>query len=141
MRVVLDTNVLVAAARSRSGASHWVMKMVAEGRCRMLCTPALFLEYEAVFKRPEHCEHQGRTPSEVTAYLDALAGLVAPVETDFRYRPVLDDADDDMVVEAAMNGGADAIVTHNEKRFMPRRGPALPVSVWPPQELLRRLVR
>lgn len=139
MRVVLDTNVLVAATRSRSGASHWVMKMVAERRCQMLCTPALFLEYEAVLLRSEHCEKQGRKPADVSAYLDALAGLITPVETDFRYRPTLDDPDDDMVVEAAMNGGADAIVTHNAKHFKPRLGPPLSTPIWSPQTLLRRL--
>ena len=49
--------------------------------------------------------------------LDAVAFVAEPVRLTFLWRPGLRDADDDMVLEAAVNGQADAIVTFNHLDF------------------------
>ena len=117
MRVVLDTSVIVAGLRSRLGASNRILVAVAEGHCKPLITTALFLEYEAVLLRPEQQLATGLSPADIEGFLAALASAAEPVEVDFLWRPQLRDPADEMVLEAAVNGRAEAIVTHNVTDF------------------------
>ena len=114
---MLDTLVVVAGLRTRLGAGNAVLRMAAEKRIRPLATPPLFLEYEDVLKRPEHRLAHGLSPFEVDEFLAELAALIEPVEVHFQWRPQTRDPNDEMVVEAAINGRADAIVTYNVADF------------------------
>ena len=116
-RVVLDTSVVVAGFRTRSGAGNAVLRLVAEQRLVLLATPPLFLEYEDVLKRPEQRLVHGLQPHEVDELLAELAALVEPVELHFRWRPQVRDPNDEMVLEAAINSRADALVTYNVADF------------------------
>lgn len=116
-RVVLDTDVVVTSLRSASGGSNAVLREVAYGRLVPLVTPALFLEYEAVLKRPHHRLAHGQSLRGIDRFLAALASACEPVEVSFRWRPQLSDPDDEMVLEAAVNGRADGLVTHNLRDF------------------------
>jgi putative PIN family toxin of toxin-antitoxin system len=116
-RVVLDTSVLVAAFRSRGGASWRLVDHIAEGRLAPLATPALFLEYEAVLKRPEQLAATGLSVDDVDRLLSALASAIEPVMVHFMWRPQLSDSNDEMVLEAAVNGRADALITFNLRDF------------------------
>ena len=117
MRIVLDTSVLVAALRSRAGAGNAILRAVAQRRVVLLATPPLFLEYEDVLKRPEHRLVHRFSPEQVDEFLQELAAVVEPVELHFRWRPQLHDTKDEMVLEAAINGDADALVTYNTADF------------------------
>jgi putative PIN family toxin of toxin-antitoxin system len=119
MRAVLDTNVVVSAFLSRRGASNAVLQAAARGAFRALATPPLFLEYEEVLKRPEHQLGTGLTLDEIDRALRDLAAIMEPVEVKFLWRPQLRDPDDEMVLEAAINGGAERIVTFNTGDFRP----------------------
>jgi putative PIN family toxin of toxin-antitoxin system len=119
MRIVLDTSVLVAGLRSRLGASNRLLTLVAEGRCIPLVTTAVFLEYEDVLLRPEHRLATGMSELDVAGFLAAFASAAEPVEVHFLWRPQLPDASDEMLLEAAVNGQAEAIVTHNVRDFRP----------------------
>jgi putative PIN family toxin of toxin-antitoxin system len=116
-RLVIDSNVLTSAFRSRSGASFALIALVTRERIRMLATPPLFLEYEDVLKRPGQLAVSGLSLADVDIALDALAALIEPVETHLSWRPQLPDPDDEMVLEAAINGRADALVTYNTAHF------------------------
>jgi putative PIN family toxin of toxin-antitoxin system len=118
MRLVLDTNVLVTAFRSRTGAAAEVVRLIRRRELTMVATVALFLEYEAVLTRPEHLARAGITAAEAESALDVLAAVAEPVEPHFLWRPRLRDADDDMVLEAAVNGRVDAIATFNARDFV-----------------------
>ena len=116
-RVVLDTNVLVAAARSRQGASFAVLKAWRERRFIALGSVPLLLEYEAVLKRPEHLQAGRRTEAMTDAFLDALCLLMEPVHLHYLWRPQTRDPADEMVLETALNGRAEALITLNTADF------------------------
>jgi putative PIN family toxin of toxin-antitoxin system len=139
-RIVVDTSVIVAGLRTRLGAGNAVLRLVAEQRLVPLATPPLFLEYEDVFKRPEQQLAHGLGPSEVDEFLAELAALIEPVEVHFLWRPQGRDPNDEMVLEAAINGRAHALVTYNVKDFevMAKR---FKIPVMQPAELLRKVGR
>ena len=111
LRGLLDTSVVVAGLRTRLGADNAVLRLAAERRIQLLATPPLFLEYEDVLKRPEHRLAHGLTPDEIDEFLAELAALIEPVEVHFQWRPQTRDPNDEMVLEASINGQADGIVT------------------------------
>jgi putative PIN family toxin of toxin-antitoxin system len=117
MRLVLDTNVIVAAMRSPKGASAALLMSVYAQKITMLCSVPLAIEYEATCKQPEHGEAAQLSPMEVEQFVTAVVALAEPVAIHFLWRPKLRDAGDEMVLEAAVNGQADAIVTFNTKDF------------------------
>ncbi len=119
MRVVLDTSVLVAGLRSQLGASNQVLIAVAERRIKPLVTTAVFLEYEAVLLRAEQRLATGLNEADVAGFLGAMAAAAEAVEISFRWRPQLRDPADELMLEAAVNGQAEAIVTHNVTDFDP----------------------
>jgi putative PIN family toxin of toxin-antitoxin system len=137
MRLVLDTNVVVAAFRSRNGASNMLLRFADRGMVTPLCSTALFLEYEAVLSREEIRRTTGHSLADVSLVMNALAAIAEGVDISFRTRPMLADVADEMVLEAALNGQADAIVTHNVRDFRPALG--LGMTVATPGEIVRRL--
>ena len=137
-RIVLDTSVLVAGLRTRRGAGNAVLRCVANGRLVLLATPPLFLEYEDVLKRPEHRLAHGLSPQAVDEFLTELAAVIEPVELHFQWRPQLRDPNDEMVLEAAINGGADALVTYNISDFA-FAGERFSVPIVHPAALLRKV--
>jgi putative PIN family toxin of toxin-antitoxin system len=117
MRFVLDTDVVVAGLRSASGASAASLLAALDRRITICANVALMVEYEAVCLRPEHQLASGLSEHEIGQFLDGLTALVEPVETHFLWRPQLRDPGDEMVLEAAVNGQAEAIITFNTKDF------------------------
>lgn len=117
LALVLDTDVMVAALRSNRGASRQLLLGALDGSFQLLLSVPLILEYEAVLNRPEHLAACGLSAAEIGRVLDDLAGIAQPVTLSFRWRPRLSDPNDDMVLETAVNGKADAIVTFNQRDF------------------------
>lgn len=127
VRLVIDTNVLVAATRNRLGPSFALLQAIRQGQTLMCCSPALFLEYEDVLKRADQRLASGLSVADIDAILNELAGLVVAVSTHYQWRPQLRDPSDEMVLEAAVNVRADAIVTYNQRDFGPARLFGVPV--------------
>lgn len=117
VRAVVDTNVVVTAFRSDSGASRQVLEAALSKRFELLLSVSLMLEYEAVLCRPENLAASGASVSDVENVLDALAAVGNRIAFAFRWRPALPDPNDDMVLETAVNGRAEAIVTSNQRDF------------------------
>ena len=113
LRLVLDTDVLVAASRSDRGASRQLLLGALDGVFEALVSVPLMVEYEAVLTRPEHLEVSGLSARQVNEVLDALAKAAVRVPLHFLWRPRLKDPADEMVLETAVNGAADWLVTFN----------------------------
>ena len=136
--LVLDSDVLVAAFRSDRGASRVLLELARSQRFELLLSVPLMLEYEAVLTRTEHLVASGIGRDDVGAALDELASICRRVEIVIRSRPTLSDPDDEMVLETAINGSADAIVTFNERDFKAAAS-RWSCAVMRPQEIIRKL--
>lgn len=128
----------MAATRSDSGASRQLVLAALEKRFELILSVPLVLEYEAVLKRPTQLAVSHVTVQEIDKFLDALISVSRPVHRSFFWRPLLRDADDDMVLEAAMSGHADMLVTFNQRDFEPGTS-ALGIDVAAPREALKRI--
>ncbi len=137
---VLDTNVMVAALRSSAGTSRQLLLLALHHQFVLLLSVPLLLEYEAVLTRPEHLAASGLTAAEVVRFLDDITSVARPVRLAFRWRPQLTDPDDDMVLETAINGGATAIVTFNQRDFG-KASQKFACGIWPPSEALLNIRR
>ena len=116
MKLVLDTNILVAGLRSRTGASNPLLIAGFQKRFVWCCSVPLFYEYEAVLNRAEFLLEAGLTRKQIGEFLEDVSATVVPIGIDFQWRPQLSDPDDEMVLEAAINCGG-IIVTHNARDF------------------------
>ena len=115
MRVVLDTDVLVAAVRSKRGASRAWIRAILRQEATLLLSVPLALQYEAVVTRPEHLSASGANLEQMRSLLDGLCAVCTPVEIPFW--PMLRDPDDEMVLEVAVSGAADYLLTFNDRDF------------------------
>ncbi|HEV8347047.1 MAG TPA: PIN domain-containing protein [Vicinamibacterales bacterium] len=115
MLAVLDSNVLVAALRSRRGASFEVLQQLRAGRFTIAISVPLALEYEAVLIR--HAEELGLARAEAVGLVDYLCAVAKRRHIHFLWRPTLADPRDEFVLELAVAAECDAIVTFNLRDF------------------------
>jgi predicted nucleic acid-binding protein len=137
VQIVIDTNVLVAAARSNAGASFELLRLFATGDARWQwnISTALLLEYEAVLKREQH--RQGRSLAVVDKLLDDLAACANRHAIFYLIRPFLADPDEELILELALASASSYIVTHNRGDF--RDAGRFGMGVLTPGEFLRML--
>jgi predicted nucleic acid-binding protein len=132
-RAVIDSNVIVAARNSRTGASHCLIEKYFQkaDSWDWLISTAILLEYEEQLARL----HVPR--NDIDAFLDDLASSAVQVRIPFRLRPFLHDPDDDFVAELAIAAGAAVIVTFNTRNF--RLARLFGIEIASPAEFLYRL--
>ncbi len=133
-KIVVDTNVLVSALRSRRGWSFDLLTRIGQGQFEHVVTVPLVIEYEDVLRREGMVPLSGGAVDDVLDYICA-SGLRRQVH--FLWRPKLTDVRDDMVLEAAFNGQCDAIVTWNVRDF--RAAADIGIDVLSPDLFLKRL--
>lgn len=138
MKMVLDTDVVVAGFRSPSGASAELLRLALNGDFQIAVTVALMLEYEAVLTRDEHLLAAQQTNADAMQILDNLTKVAKETQIAFMWRPQTRDPADEMVLEAAINAKADAIVTFNRRDFAsaPER---FGIGCWLPYEALEKV--
>ncbi len=133
--IVLYTNVLVAALRSKRGASYQLVRLIGSGVFRINISVALALEYEDVLKRNDMLRG-GMTAESIEDFLDYLFTTANLVPYVMRRQPVLRDPDDERILEVAVQYRA-MIVTHNTKHFVGAERHGVPIRT--PAEFLRTL--
>lgn len=115
VRVVLDSRVLVAAFRSRRGASFRLLELLRDGRFEIAVSVPLVLEYEAVLVR--HAAELGLAREEAVGIVDYLCSVAYCQEIHFLWRPTLSDPHDEFILELGVAAQCHAIVTHNVRDF------------------------
>ena len=133
-KIVIDTNVLVAGLRSRRGSSFALLNLIGKNHFDIVLSVPLMMEYEAVLNRPELVPVSTQA---VAAVLDFLCSVGICQDIFYLWRPRLRDANDDHVLELAMNANAKTIVTHNVRDFVAAH--ELGVSVVAPAKFLESL--
>jgi putative PIN family toxin of toxin-antitoxin system len=138
LRLVLDTDVIVAGLRSPTGASAALLRAGRNKQACLLASAAMVLEYEAVCTLANHRTAAHISLEDVQDFLNTLAAILEPVEPYFSWRPQLSDANDEMVLETAINGRAHGIVTFNVRHF--GTAPQLfGIGLWKPSEAIGRV--
>ncbi len=135
MHLVVDTSVIVAALRSKQGASNKILRLIALGSLSMSISVSALLEYEDVLLRNEKIP--GYSISELQGFLDDICSVARHQEIFFTWRPTLSDPDDEMFLELAVAAGATHLVTHNKKDFA--GADAFGIRVITPGELLKEI--
>ena len=109
-----------------------------ERRYPVLASVPLMLQYESVLTRSEHLAAARISAADVDVLLDAMALVVEPIRISYLWRPVLPDPGDDLVLETAVNGRADVVVTFNRRHFEPAAAP-FGLEILAPADAVRRL--
>ena len=138
LRLVLDTDVLVAAMRSRGGASWQLVNRALTRELTLLLSVPLVLAYEAVLTREEHRKVHDLSPSEVDEVINSPTRVAESVQIRFLWRPFLSHPTDDMAPETAVHGRADLLITFNQEDFA-AAAKAFAVKIVRPSEALLRL--
>jgi putative PIN family toxin of toxin-antitoxin system len=133
--VLLDTNVLVAGLRSRNGAAFRLLSLVGTGHFQICLTVPVVLEYETVLL--DHVEQLYLTAADVGDLLDYFCSVAKHQEVYYLWRPYLKDPKDDLVLEAAVAGGCEAIITYNRRDFAGAEN--FGVRILTPGQFLRRI--
>ena len=133
MRVVLDTCILYSALRSSTGASFHIINSLPALKFRPVVSTPLFFEYEDVLSRPE--QFPNLTSRDIDHFLDFVASVAERQKITFLWRPYLPDPNDDLVLEVAVAGQVDAIVTYNRKDFV--GSDRFGIRILSPQEFIK----
>jgi predicted nucleic acid-binding protein len=114
-RVVLDTSVVIAAARSQRGASSLLIDWLDDGRFDAVISYKLILEYEMTLRR--EIQAGGWSDADVTDFLDFMCTAGQRIAPLFLLRPLLTDPNDEFIVGLAFAARVDYVVTHNVRDF------------------------
>jgi len=138
VRIVLDTDAIVAAMRSPTGASAAIIRKARQGKVALLLSVPLAMEYEAVCVRPEHQLAAGLSEQEVRIFVDVVIAIAEPIKIHYLWRPQLRDPSDEMVLETAVNGRANLLITFNLRDYgtVPAR---FGIAVMTPREAVERI--
>jgi putative PIN family toxin of toxin-antitoxin system len=117
-RIVLDTNVLIAAICGPRGASRQVVRGCLTGRYQLVMSTSVALEYEEVVRREEIVQQSGLPRERLDALLDALFHVCQWHRVYYLWRPNLPDEDDNLFLELAVASRVQRLVTHNRRDFL-----------------------
>jgi len=134
MKVVIDTNVLIAALKSNRGAAHKLLLMLPDNLYTPNVSVPLFIEYESVAKRKGLLSHL--SPDEIDSILDFLLSKSSIRKVFYLWRPFLKDPKDDLVLEVAVESESNYIITFNKKDF--KGCSKFGIQIVTPQEFMKK---
>ena len=117
MLVVLDTNVLISGLYSKRGASYQLLKAAISGELSYAISPLIALEYEGKIHQKIEEGFLKVSKSDCGRMLDALFAIATIAWKPLQIRPVLADPSDDKILECAISGHCNHIITFNKRHF------------------------
>jgi len=114
--IVIDTNVIIAAMRSKQGASNFLLRLLGTSDWQAHISIPLILEYEEVCQRL--LPPLGLSREQIDDFLDYLCAVCSHHKIFYLWRPYLKDTDDDFLLDLAVEASADFIITFNKKDFV-----------------------
>lgn len=135
LKIVIDTNVIISALKSRNGFSFKLLSIIDDKRFRVFISVPLILEYEDVIKRSESQIKLSFT--EISDILDYICLIAEQRKIFYLWRPFLKDPKDDMILELAVESECDYIISFNKKDF--KKIEKFNLEVITPKELLRKI--
>jgi putative PIN family toxin of toxin-antitoxin system len=115
VRIVIDTNVLVSGLRSRAGASYLLLSLLEESAWVVCLSATMVFEYEEQLLN--YRAESLLDDAAIRDFLDIFCSRAEHVRLFYRWRPILTDPDDDIVLETAANGNCGVIITYNTRHF------------------------
>ena len=115
MKIVIDTNVMFSALKSSQGASYKLVSLLLNRRFSIAISVPLIIEYEDVLRRGKLTA--SITEKDIGDFIDFFCHMGDQQDIFFLWRPFLPDPSDDLVLEVAVAGGCDAIITYNKRHF------------------------
>lgn len=131
----MDSNVFISALRSRRGPSFRVLSLTGTGTFDISLSVPLVLEYEQVARRSRWRNKPAW--SHVSNILDYLCEVGRKHKIHYLWRPRERDPKDDMVLEVAVTGQCDCIVTYNKKDFAEAK--SFGIDLLTPKEFLKTI--
>lgn len=133
IRIIIDTNVLVSGLRSTEGASYLLLSLLEESSWVVCISATIVFEYEEQLRKDQ--ETSRLDDESIGDFLDIFCARAEHIRLFYRWRPLLTDPDDDILLETALNGQCSAIITYNRRHF--RGAERFGITVCTPQEFLR----
>ncbi|NUM79067.1 putative toxin-antitoxin system toxin component, PIN family [candidate division KSB1 bacterium] len=115
-QIVMDTNTLAAALRSKRGASYKLLSLIDSGKFQLNISVPLVFEYEDVVKGDSHITAV-LSEAEIDNILDYLCAVANRRKIFFLWRPFLKDPKDDFLLELAVEAQCSHIITYNKMDF------------------------
>lgn len=116
-KIVIDTSVIVSALIGEKGPSREVLRRSLHGQYQPLISNSLFLEYEDVIRRSRIQQLCPLNFTEIEDLLHALYRVSDWIQIYYLWRPNLRDESDNFLIELAIAGNAELIVSNNIKDF------------------------
>ncbi|MDR3577036.1 MAG: putative toxin-antitoxin system toxin component, PIN family [Anaerolineaceae bacterium] len=113
--IVIDTNVFAAALQSKLAASYRLLSLIGQDKFEVYISVPLILEYEEIGRRL--LANTSLSENDLSATIDYICQICKPTQVFYLWRPFLNDSDDDMILELAVAGSCDTIITFNVKDF------------------------
>lgn len=135
LKIVIDTNVIVSALKSKKGFSFKLLSIIDDERFDVSISVPLILEYEDAIKRSK--SKIKLNVSEINDVLDYICSIGNQRKIFYLWRPYLRDPKDDMVLELAVESESDYIISFNKKDF--RGVDKFNLEVLTPKELLKKI--
>lgn len=131
-KIVIDTNVLISALRSRKGASFKLFSLLDSGKFVLNISVPLLLEYESIAMR--ELDNLNLNEEDINDFLDYICTIGNKCKIFYLWRPYLKDVKDDFILELAFNSESDFIITYNKKDF--KKIEKFGINVLNPKEFL-----